>query len=74
MPQDEELVTVYETDMQGRVAVLKMALQNEGIPFLCDNEVLSGVLPIDGMAVVSFQVRPCDVERAGRVLDELGFA
>jgi len=71
---NDELVTVYETDVQTRVPMVKMALGDADIPFLCVNDVISTVLPIDGMAVVGFQVLERDVERARQVLDDLGFA
>ena len=73
MPEDEEFITVYETDMQTRVSMVKMALQDADIPFMCDNDVISAVLPIDGMAVVRFRVLAQDADRAGEVLDDLGF-
>ena len=74
VPEDDELVTVYETDMQGRVAVIKMAFRDADIPFLCVNDVIATVFPIDGMAVVGFRVLERDAERARQVLGELGLA
>ena len=73
MPETDEFVTVYETDLQPRVAMVKMALRGADIPFLCVNDVISTVLPIDGMGVVGFRVLERDAERARQVLDDLGF-
>ena len=73
MPEDDEFVIVYETDLQPRVAMVKMALRGADIPFMCDNDVVSTILPIDGMAVVGFRVRKQDVARARQVLADLGF-
>ena len=69
---DEPLVTVYATDMQSRVAVLRMALEDAEIPFLAKNAEVSTFFPVDGMAVVDFQVRERDAERARAVIQELG--
>lgn len=69
---DEPLVTIYATDIQSRVAVIKMALREAEIPYIAVNDVVSSILPIDGMAVVEFQVFERDAERATEVLTELG--
>lgn len=74
MPDDDEFATVYQTDSQAQVMMLKMALGNADIPFMCDNDVVSTVLPFDGMAVVKFRVLQRDVARAREILDDLGFA
>jgi hypothetical protein len=74
MAEGGELVTVYETAMQTQVAVVKMALQDADIRFLCVNDVVSTVLPIDGMAVVGFRVLEQDAASAREVLEDLGFA
>ena len=69
---DEPLVTIYATDMQSRVAIIKMALREAEIPYIAVNDVVSSVLPFDGMGVVEFQVFERDAERATEVLTELG--
>jgi hypothetical protein len=74
MAETDGFVTIYETDMQARVAMVKMALQNADIPFMCVNDVVSSVLPIDGMGIVGFRVPEQDAERARQILDDLGFA
>ncbi|MHC5035067.1 MAG: hypothetical protein ACYTFZ_08530 [Planctomycetota bacterium] len=72
MTEDEEVVTVYATDIQSRVAVIKMALDDAGIPYAAVNDAVSAVLPVDGMAVVSFEVLQSDAARAHEVLEQLG--
>ncbi len=72
MADDEELVTVYETDRQVDVAIVKIALQDADIRFVAVNDVISTVYPIDGMAVVGFQVLRRDAERARDTLTRLG--
>jgi len=74
MPKDDDLVTAYETDLASRVAVVKMALREADIPFMCANDVVSTIYPVDGMAVVRFQVFRRDAERAERALVRLGLA
>jgi len=74
MPEDDDLVTAYETDLASRVAVVKMALREADIPFMCANDVVSTIYPVDGMAVVRFQVFRRDAERAERALVRLGLA
>lgn len=73
MKDEEALVTICETDSQSRVAVVKMALGEAEIPFIAVNDIVSTTYPIDGMAIVSFQVRQEDAEEARAVLDRLGF-
>ena len=68
----EELVAAYETDRHGTVAVVKMALRDADVPFIAVNDVVSGFCPVDGMAIVSFQVCRDDLERARAVLVKLG--
>lgn len=72
MAEDEPLVTIYATDIQSRVAVIKMALREAEIPYIAVNDVVSAIYPIGGMAVVKFQVFERDIERATEVLTELG--
>ena len=74
MSESDDFVTVYETDAQMQVAMVKMALEGADIPFVCVNEIISTVLPIDGMAVVGFQVLAQDAERAREVIADLGIA
>jgi DNA primase len=74
MPDSDEFVTVFESDSQAQVMIVKMALWEADVPFMCSNDVISTVLPIDGMAVVSFRVLERDAARARQVLDDLGFA
>jgi hypothetical protein len=70
--EDEGTVTVYATDIQSLVAVIKMALDDAGISYIAVNDVVSAVLPVDGMAVVSFEVLQSDAVRAHEILEQLG--
>ena len=72
--RDDELVTIYATDMQGRVAVIKMALDEAEIPYMAVGDVVSSIYPIVGMALVRFQVFHRDADRAQEVLTALGLA
>jgi len=74
MAEDDRTVIVYETDNQGIVAVIKMALTGADIPFTAVNEVVSTIYPVDGMAVVSFEVLERDAPRARQTLTRLGLA
>ncbi|MHC4480580.1 MAG: putative signal transducing protein [Planctomycetota bacterium] len=73
MGQGEDLVTVYETDLPGRVAVIKMALAEAGIRYIAEGDILSAIYPTDGMAVVRFQVCRRDEAAALDVLRRIGF-
>ncbi len=73
MADEEEFVTIYETDLQPRVVIIKMALRDAGIRFIAVNDVVSSVLPVDGMAVIGFQVLARDAPRAREVVRALGF-
>ena len=70
--EDDAPVTVYETTKQHEVAVIRMALDDADIPFASPNETVSTIFPVDGMAIVSFQVMPQDAERAREAIRELG--
>ncbi|GAH36330.1 unnamed protein product [marine sediment metagenome] len=72
MSEDEELITVYSTDQPVQVALAKMRLDGEGIDYIAVNDIISAVYPVDGMAVVRFQVRRSDAERAVELLRHYG--
>jgi len=74
MNDEEPVVTVFETTMQSQVAVVRMAFEDAGIPFSAVNETVSTIFPVDGMAIVHFQVLKSDVARAREVVSELGLA
>ena len=74
MARDDDLVTVYESDFISRVAVVKMALREADIRFICANDIVSSIYPADGMAVVRFQVFRRDVRRAEEAIRRLGLA
>ena len=72
MDDPDALVVVYETRQLLDAAMLRGALQDEDIPFTVDNEVMSSVYPVDGMAVMRFRVRAVDAERAREIVREIG--
>ncbi len=72
--EDQRIITVYETERIEKVAMLRMALENAGIPYITANDVVSTIYPTDGMAMIRFQVLEGDAERAQEILRELGFA
>jgi len=74
MGDEDELVTVFETDGALETGMAKSALDEAGIPYSLNNDAVSSVLPFDGMVIVSFQVRRCDAEDARRVLEDVGLA
>jgi hypothetical protein len=73
MADDGELVTVYETDLRERIALAEYALRAAGIPYIAANATISVIYPVDGMAIVRFQVCPADAERALGVIRSLNF-
>jgi len=72
--ENQRIVTIYETERIEKVAMLRMAFDDAGIPYITANDVVSTVYPTDGMAVIRFQVLEGDAERAQEVVRELGFA
>ncbi len=73
MGDEDDLVNVYSTTSQSDVALIKMWLDAAGIRYITCNEVISAVYPVDGMAMVRFQVRRGDEALALEVLREHGF-
>lgn len=68
MERDEELVGVYSTDDPTRVALARMWLDAEGMPYVADNLGLSAFYPVDGMAIVTFKVSRREAKRALEIL------
>jgi len=50
----------------------KSALDEAGIPYSLNNDGVSSVLPFDGMAIISFQVRRVDAADARQALADVG--
>jgi hypothetical protein len=71
MAADDDLVIVYETDWRPHIAMVRLTLQQADIPFTAINDVVSGIYPIDGMAVVRFQVLARDAARARQAIEDL---
>ena len=70
---DDDLVTVYSTDNQVEVAFIKTQLDSAEIRYIAANDVISLVYPVDGMAIVRFQVLRKDAAEAAEVLLTHGF-
>ncbi|KPK66273.1 MAG: hypothetical protein AMK73_00485 [Planctomycetes bacterium SM23_32] len=68
----DDLVTVYETTSPLEVGMLKSALGEAGIAYGVVNDLVSSVLPTDGMQIVGFEVRPSDADAARELLASLG--
>ena len=65
---NEDFVTVYTTSRPDEAAIVKLRLEQADVPYLTRNDVVSSVLPFDGMAEVEFEVRREDAERAREAL------
>ena len=72
MAGEEDLVTVCSTADAGEVALIKMRLDGAEIPYIAVNDVISTICPIDGMALVKFQVFRRDEEEARELLQAFG--
>ena len=73
MFDEQKVVTVFRTTQPLQIGMVKSALRHAGIPFSAVNDVVSSVMPYDGMLVVGFEVMVCDAERALHVIRDLGF-
>jgi hypothetical protein len=58
---DEQLTTVYTTYDEGCAEVVRVALEEAGIPCVLDNQHQAG---LTGVLQVRIQVREMDVDRA----------
>ena len=65
---DDDLVVVYSTDSRGEIALIRMWLDEAGIPYIGGDEVMPFVYPVDGMALVRFLVRRSDAQEAAQIL------
>ncbi len=68
MQNDEDLVTLYSTDDQVEVALIKMWLDDVGIRCLTTSDVMRSIYPAGGMVTVRIQVFDRDVAKAAEVL------
>ena len=53
---------------QPSVALARMWLDAEGMPYVADNLGLSAFYPVDGMAIVTFKVSRREAKRALEIL------
>ncbi|QBN19282.1 putative signal transducing protein [Flavobacterium nackdongense] len=69
--EDFQTITVF--NFAHEIIVLKSILQNEGIPFLFQNENLIAVDPFASIAYggIHLKVHRNDFERVQKILDEL---
>jgi flagellar biosynthesis/type III secretory pathway M-ring protein FliF/YscJ len=67
-----DLVTVYETTSALEVGMVKSALDEAEIPYAVLNDLVSSVIPTDGMLVIGFQVDAEDADAARELLASLG--
>jgi hypothetical protein len=70
---EEELVTIYTTDLQWQVTLIKLRLDEADIEYMTSNETFSGLWGIGVPSEVRFLVGSKDAERAAKVLREHGF-
>ena len=74
MPEhDDDAVTIYSTDNQVEVALIKMWLDSAGIDHIVVNEAVSSLYPIAALSWVRFQVLSRDAAKAAEVLRTHGF-
>jgi len=70
---DEELVTVYTTDLLWQIPLIKLRLDEAEIGYATSNETVSFIYPAGVLGEVRFLVFRKDAERAAEVLREHGF-
>ena len=66
--QQEKWPTVYSTSRADEASLVKYRLNAAGVDFIARNDIVSGILPFNGMGEVFFDVRPEDLERAREAL------
>ena len=68
-----EFITVATFNFVHEIIVLKSILENEGIPFLFQNENLIAVDPLASFAYggIDLKVHPNDVEKVKEILNNL---
>lgn len=69
----EEFQTIATFNFTYEIIVLKSILQNEGIPFLFQNENLISIDPFSTIAYggIHLKIHPNDFERVQKILDNL---
>ncbi len=69
--KDFQIITRF--NFAHEIIVLKSILQNEGIPFLFQNENLIAIDPFASIAYggIQLKIHPNDFERVQKILDEL---
>ncbi len=65
---EEELVTVYSTDIPWEVPLIRLWLDSADIHYITLNEALASIYPVGVFGGVKFQVRRQDVPKAIEVL------
>jgi hypothetical protein len=68
-----EFITVATFNFAHEIMVLKSVLENEGIPFLFQNENLISIDPLASYAYggIHLKVHPNDIQKVQEILDNL---
>ena len=68
-----EFITIATFNFAHEIIVLKSILENEGIPYLFQNENLIAVDPLASFAYggINLKVHPNDIEKVKEILDNL---
>lgn len=68
-----EFITVATFNFAHEIMVLKSILENEGIPFLFQNENLISIDPLASYAYggIHLKVHPNDIQKVQEILDNL---
>jgi len=70
MSDEEDLVTVYRAAARWEAELVKMHLENEGIPCVLVDQALRFLYPMDSLTSVKVQVFRRDEEEALRIIAE----
>ena len=68
-----EFITIATFNFAHEIIVLKLILENEGIPYLFQNENLIAVDPLASFAYggINLKVHPKDIEKVKDILNDL---
>ena len=68
-----EFITVAIFNFAHEIIVLKTILDNEGIPYLFQNEILIAIDPLASLAYggIQLKIHPNDAERVKQILNDL---
>ena len=71
-----EFITIATFNFAHEIIVLKLILENEGIPYLFQNENLIAVDPLASFAYggINLKVHPNDIEKVKEILNNLNIS